>query len=134
MCAGAVISASSRLSANSSNHSGRSRKRSFESFESFAGFRDQFPGAISSLRFEAGLDDVLVGVLDESCEDELDNAGTTIGTKFSVLHKKYFPCLSFIKLVIRTYGRMPELTGRVFTEFESAWNFTLVQRAFFSFN
>ena len=37
-------------------------------------------------RSEAGLDDVIVGVLDESCdgdvEDELDNPGTTIGTKF----------------------------------------------------
>ena len=82
---------------NSSNHSWTSRKRSFESFESLAGFRDQFPGASSSLRSEAGLDDVLDGVLDESydgdVEDELDNAGTTMGTKFPVLHNIFFPCL-----------------------------------------
>ena len=95
MCVGAGISASSRFSVNSSNHSGRSRKRSFESFESLAGFRDQFPGASSSLRSEVGLDDVLVGVLDESCdgdvEDELDNPGTSIGKKFSVLHKNVLP-------------------------------------------
>ena len=62
---------------NSSNHSGRSRRQSFEFSESPAGSRDQFPGASSSLRSEAGLDDVLVDVLDESCdvdvEDELDN-------------------------------------------------------------
>ena len=81
------------FSVNSSNHSRRSRRRSFEFSESHAGFRDQFPGASSSLRSEAGLD----GVLDESCdadvEDELDIPGTTIGTKFSVLHKMFFPCL-----------------------------------------
>ena len=39
----------------------------------------------------------LIDVLDESCdgdaEDELDNPGTTIGTKFSVLHKMFFFCL-----------------------------------------
>ena len=74
---------------NSSNHSGRSRRRSFEFSESLAGFRDQFPGA-SSLRPEAGLDDVVVDVLGESCDgdvaDELDNPRTTVGTKFSVLY------------------------------------------------
>ena len=95
MCAGASISVSSRFSVNSSNHSGRSRRRSFEFSESLAGFRDQFPGASSSLRSEAGLDDVLVDVLDESCdgdvENELENPGTTIGTKFSVLHEMFSP-------------------------------------------
>ena len=73
MCAGAGISASSRLSVKSSNHSGRSRKRSFESVESLAGFRDQFPGASSSLRSEVGLDDVLDGVLDESCDGDVED-------------------------------------------------------------
>ena len=39
--------------------------------------------------------------------------------------------VSFFRLVILTHGRMPELTWRFFfTEFESAWNFTLAQRAF----
>ena len=70
---------------NSSDHSGRSCRRSFEFSESLAGFRDQLPGASSSLRSEAGLHQVLVDVLDESCdgdvEDELDNPGTTTGTK-----------------------------------------------------
>ena len=81
MCAGTSISASSRLSANSSNHSARSSKRSFEPF----------------LRSEGGLGDVLGGVLEESCdgdvEDELDNPGTNIGTKVSVLHINVFPSL-----------------------------------------
>ena len=53
----------------------------------FGGSRDQLPGASSSLRSDAGLGDVLDGVRDESCdgdvEDELDDPGTTIGTKFS---------------------------------------------------
>ena len=61
----------------------------FQKFRVFG----QFPGAGSSLRSDAGLED---GVLDESCggdvEDELapmldDNPGTTRGAKFSVLHK-----------------------------------------------
>ena len=55
----------------------------------FGGSRDQFPGASSSLRSDAGIGGVLDDVLDESCggdvEDELDNPGTTIGTKYSVL-------------------------------------------------
>ena len=89
--AGAGISVSSRFSVNCSNHSERSRRRPLEFSESLAGFRDQFSVASSSLRSEPGLDDVLVGVLDESCdgdvEDELDNPGTTTGTKFYVLHK-----------------------------------------------
>ena len=97
MCAGEGTSVSLRFALNSFNHSGRSRRRSFESFQFLAGLRDQFPGACSSLRSEGGLDDVLVDVLDESCdgdvEDELDNPGTTIHTKFSVLHKMFFPCL-----------------------------------------
>ena len=80
---------------NSSNHCGRSRKRSFDFCESLAGFHDQFPSASSSLRSEAGHDDVLVGALD-SCdgdvEDELDNPGTTSSTTFSGLHL-ILPCL-----------------------------------------
>ena len=64
----------------------------------FFGGSRQFPGAGSSLRSVAGLEDVL----DQSCggdvEDELvpefdDNPGTTRGTKFSVLHTIFFPCL-----------------------------------------
>ena len=89
MCAGAGISVSSIFSMNPSDHCGRSRRRSFESLESLAGFRDQFPGANSSPRSEAGIDDVLVEVLDESCdgnvEDELDNLGTTTSMKFPPL-------------------------------------------------
>ena len=62
------------------------------------GVSRQFPGAGSSLRFLAGLEDAL----DESCgsdiEDELvpeldDNPGTTRGTNISVLHKNFSPCL-----------------------------------------
>ena len=37
---------------------------------------------------------------------------------------------NFFRLAIRTHGRMAESTRRIFTEFESAWNFTLVSRAF----
>ena len=68
----------------------------------FGGSRDQFPGADSSLGFDAGLEGVLDDALDESCggdvEDELvlefdDNPGLTRGTTFSVLHKIVFPCL-----------------------------------------
>ena len=65
--------------------------------QAFPGFCEQFPGASSSFPSEAGLNDVLVDVLGESCdgdaEDELDYPGTTIGTKFCVLHKMFFPCL-----------------------------------------
>ena len=95
-CAGAWISVSSRFSVNSSDNSGRSRRRSFEFLNPLRD-SDQFPGASSSLRSDAGLDDVLVNVLDESCdgdvEDELVHAGTTIGTKFSALPKIVFSCL-----------------------------------------
>ena len=58
----------------------------------------QFPGAGSSLRSVARLENVL----DESCggdvEDELapefgDNPGTTRGTKFSVFQRIFFPRL-----------------------------------------
>ena len=57
----------------------------------FGGSHDQFPGAGSSLRSDAGLGGALDDVLDESCdgdvEDELvpeldDNPGTTTGTTF----------------------------------------------------
>ena len=58
------------------------------------GASHQFPGAGSSLRFDAGLE--------ESCSDDVqdeqvpefdDNPGTPRGTKFSVLHKMFLPCL-----------------------------------------
>ena len=58
----------------------------------------QFPGAVSSLRSVAGPE----AVLDESCgidvEDELvpeleDTPGTTRGTKLSVFHNVFLPCL-----------------------------------------
>ena len=72
----------------------------YPSFHFCFGFGEsrQLPGAGSSLRSVAGLEDVL----DESCggdvEDELvpeldENPGTTRGTKFSVLHRIVFPCL-----------------------------------------
>ena len=79
VCAGAGTSVSSILSVNSSNHSGRSRKRSSEArlifffLFLFWVFGDplRFHVAGSSLRSDAGLEDVL----DESCggdvEDEL---------------------------------------------------------------
>ena len=69
----------------------------------FLGFvSHQFLSAASPLRSSAGLGDVLEDVLDESCggdvEDEAvpefdDSPGTTRGTKFSVLHSFFFPCL-----------------------------------------
>ena len=37
---------------------------------------------------------------------------------------------TFFRLVIHTHGRMPESTWRICTEFESAWNFTLISRVF----
>ena len=86
MCAVAGISVSSRFSVNSSNYSGRFRQRSVELSESLAGFCDQFLGASSSIRSEGGLHDVHVDVLDGSCdgdvEYELNNPGTTVGSKF----------------------------------------------------
>ena len=97
MCAGACISVSSKFSANSSNHSGRSRRRSFEFSESLAGFRDQLPAASSLLLWSMTWACSCRCTRDESCdgdvEDELDNPGTTKGTKLSVFHKMYFPCL-----------------------------------------
>ena len=56
----------------------------------------QFPGAGSSLRSGAGLEDVLDESCDVDVEDELvpeldDNPGKTIGTTFSVLHRVFFP-------------------------------------------
>ena len=35
---------------------------------------------------------------------------------------------TFFRLVIQTHGRMPESIWRIFKEFVSAWNFTLVSR------
>ena len=72
----AVISVSSRLSVKSSNRSGRSRKRSSESRLSFLSFFRfsvlvfvslQFPGAGSSRRSAAGLDD------DKSCDIDVED-------------------------------------------------------------
>ena len=67
MCAGAGTSVFSRLSVNSSNHSGLSRKRSSKarvmSFFWFmflvVGESRQFPGAGSSFRTGAGLEDAI---------------------------------------------------------------------------
>ena len=107
MCVGAGTSVSSRFSVNSSH---RSRKFSqtvvrvsiviplFIFVFGFFGESRHFPGAGSSLRSGAGLEDVL----DESCggdvEDELVpefdyNPRTTRGTKLSDLHKIFSPCL-----------------------------------------
>ena len=96
MCAGAGTSVSSRFSVNSSNHW---KPFCHPFFLVVLGFYlHQSPGASSSLRSVAGLEDVL----DESCgsdvEDELvpefaDNPGTVTGTKFSVLHGTFFPFL-----------------------------------------
>ena len=83
---------------NSSNHSGRPRKRSSESrlpflFEFWCwvvGFVSrQFPGASSSLRSVAGLQDGLdesggIDVEGELVPELDDNPGTTRGTKLSV--------------------------------------------------
>ena len=95
---------------------GRCCRRSFESIEFHAGFRDQFPGASSSLRSEAGLDDVFDDALDKSCdgdvEDELDNPGTTIGTKPSVLHEMFFLCLVHRGRCLRVHRGAFLVTGR----------------------
>ena len=52
----------------------------------FLVYRASFPGATSSLRSVAGLEDVLCGSCGSDVEDELvpefDNSGTTTGTKF----------------------------------------------------
>ena len=58
----------------------------------------QFPGAGSSLRSVAGLEDVLGESCGNDVEDELvpeldDNPGTTRDTKLSVLHFIVFPSL-----------------------------------------
>ena len=39
-------------------------------------------------------------------------------------------CASGFRPVIQTHGKMPKFTWRILTEFESTWNFALVQRAF----
>ena len=90
-----------------SNHSGRSPVvcllLSFLFLFCDFGDSRRFSGACLSLRSVAGLEEVL----DESCgsgsyvEDELvpeldDNPRTTRGTKFSVLHKKFFPSLVWL--------------------------------------
>ena len=89
----------------------------------FGGSRDQFPGATSSLRSDAGLGGVLDDVLDESgdgdVEDELvpeldDNPGITIGTKFSVLHSLVWstvvvycwPTHRYVRFLRRTFQVM----------------------------
>ena len=101
LCADASNSVSSTLSVNSSNHSGRSltngpfasRLSSLFSFLFCVFWIDlhHLRAAISSLRFNTGLEDEV----DESCggdvEDEslpelVDNPGTTRGTKLRVLH------------------------------------------------
>ena len=63
----------------------------------FFGESRQLPGAGSSLRSVAGLEDVLDEFCGGDVEDELvpefdDNPGTTRGTIFSVLHRIFFPC------------------------------------------
>ena len=62
---------------------------SFDFYFGFFGESRQFPGARSSLRSVAGLEDVLVESCGSDVEDELapefdDNPGTTRGTKISV--------------------------------------------------
>ena len=80
----AGTASSSRFSANSCNHSYKSRNR-FSDAETL----------VSLLRVGAGLDEASSDVsCGKDAEDELalerqepvDNPGTTIGTKFSVLH------------------------------------------------
>ena len=39
-------------------------------------------------------------------------------------------CASGFRPVIQTHGKMPKFTWRILKEFESTWNFALVQRAF----
>ena len=131
MCAGAGTSVSSRFSVNSSNHSRRSRNRSSEArllslFFLFwvSSGSCQFPGAGSSLRSVAGLQDVL----DESCggdvEDELvpefdDNPGTTRGTKFFRLASNILPLFGQVWLL--TAG--PLIVFSVFfAELSKWWN------------
>ena len=84
-------------STNHSRRSGRPRLHCYPSVY-FLVNRASFLVRVRHFALVAELQDVR----DESCggdvEDELvpeldDNPGTTRGTKFSVLHKKFFPCL-----------------------------------------
>ena len=64
----------------------------------FVGESRHFPGAGSSLRSDAGLEDTVDASCGGDVEDEFvpefdDNPGPTRGTKFSVWHEIFFPCL-----------------------------------------
>ena len=98
ICAGTRTSESSTLSVNSSNHSGISRKRSSETRLSFflffcLGFsilpRSSFlkPDRHVALRLDLMRTGPSMSML------KTNWPGLTIGTKLSVLHLNFFPCL-----------------------------------------